>query len=263
MPANLLPIFVKLADRPCLVVGAGEIAASKIASLVQSGARIAVIAPRANPEVQNLAANGKLQWSQREFAAADLDGIFLVIAATSDAEVNRAVFEEAQRRGILCNSVDDPPHCDFYFAAVVRRGDLQIAISTAGESPAVAQRLRRQLDETLDESVGDWLRLVGALRREIMATHTPSEDRKRLLHLLAYIEFVDSEDGSERTLKPPSLALHLEPHNAETLTNDSRQGTASAVPKGVSYPRVLTPEVQSTIGHPINQAGSSYPGVKQ
>ncbi|MGA8221648.1 MAG: bifunctional precorrin-2 dehydrogenase/sirohydrochlorin ferrochelatase, partial [Candidatus Acidiferrales bacterium] len=144
MPANLLPIFVKLADRPCLVVGAGEIAAAKIASLLESGARVTVVAPRANAEVQNLAAAGKLKWSPREFARAELDGIFLVIAATSDPEVNRAVFLEAQRRGILVNSVDDPPHCDFYFAAVVRRGDLQIAISTAGESPAVAQRLRQE-----------------------------------------------------------------------------------------------------------------------
>jgi siroheme synthase-like protein len=217
MPANLLPIFVKLADRACLVVGAGAVATSKIASLLESGARIMVVAPRANPETQQLAAAGKLRWSEREFAPADLDGIFLVIAATSDSQVNRAVFEEARQRGILCNSVDDPPNCDFYFSAVVRRGDLQIAISTAGESPAVAQRLRQELDASLDESAGHWLRLIGALRREILATHTPSEARKRLLHLLAHIEFVDSEDGCERTLKPPSLALRLNPREAESV----------------------------------------------
>jgi siroheme synthase-like protein len=217
MPANLLPIFVKLADRPCLVIGAGTVAAAKIASLLESDARVTVVAPRANAEVQDLAVAGKLRWSPREFAPADLDGIFLVIAATSDPQVNRAVYLEAQRRGILVNSVDDPPNCDFYFAAVVRRGDLQIAISTAGESPAVAQRLRQELDESLDASAGDWLRLIGALRRGIMAKHPPSEERKRLLHLLAYSEIFESEDGGTRNLKPPSAALRLHLREAEPV----------------------------------------------
>jgi len=220
MPANLLPIFVKLAGRPCLVVGAGAVAASKIASLLETGARVTVVAPRANSEVQALAAAGKLVWTEREFAPDDLDGISLVIAATSDAAINRAVFLEAQSRGILCNCVDDPPNCDFYFAAVVRRGDLQIAVSTAGESPAVAQRLRDELDATLDESVGDWLRLIGALRRKIMAKHPPSEERKRLIHMLAYTEIFESEDGSVRKLTPPSAALHLLPREPESANRD-------------------------------------------
>ena len=221
MPANLLPIFVKLADRRCLVAGAGTIAAAKIASLLESGARVTVVAPHANPEVHSLAAAGKLEWLPREFAPNDLEGIFLVIAATSDAAANRAVYLEAQRCGILCNSVDDPPHCDFYFAAVVRRGDLQIAISTAGESPAVAQRLRRELDESLDQSAGEWLRLIGSLRREILSKRPPSDDRKRLLHLLAYSEIYESEDGSTRTLKPPSAALDLHLREASEIETEA------------------------------------------
>jgi len=217
MPANLLPIFVKLEGRPCLVVGAGTVAASKIASLLESGARISVVAPHANSELRDLAAARKVAWAPREFSPADLDGIFLVIAATSDPAVNRAVFLEAQGRGILCNSVDDPPNCDFYFSAVVRRGDLQIAISTAGESPAVAQRLRDELDASLDQFAGDWLRLIGALRREIMAKHPPSEERKRLLHLLAYTEIYESENGSVRKLKPPSAGLRGRLRQAKTV----------------------------------------------
>ena len=90
----------------------------------------------------------------RRFDPSDLDGNFVVIAATNDPEVNAAVYREAIRRGILCNSVDDPPHCDFFFGSVVRRGDLQIAISTAGESPAVAQRLRREIDGQLPHDLG-------------------------------------------------------------------------------------------------------------
>jgi precorrin-2 dehydrogenase / sirohydrochlorin ferrochelatase len=188
MPASLFPLFLKLEGRPCFVVGAGAIAASKISSLIEAGARVTVVAPRASDELRRLAEDGKFRWLERTYEAGDLDGVFLVIAATSDSAVNRAVFLDAQRLGILCNAVDDPPHCDFYFPAVVRRGDLQIAISTAGQSPALAQRLRREFEEVFDESAGEWVRFVGDLRREILATHPPSEERKQLLVELAYSE---------------------------------------------------------------------------
>jgi precorrin-2 dehydrogenase/sirohydrochlorin ferrochelatase len=179
-------MFTKLEGRTCLAVGAGAIAAAKVRSLLEGGASVTVVAPKAIAEIKRLATSGKVKWLRREFTADDLDGALLVIAATSLSDVNRAVFLKAQRRGILCNAVDDPPNCDFYFPAVVRRGDLQIAISTAGESPALAQRLRCELEECLDESVGDWVRLVGTLRRKILASHAPSDERKRLLHLLAH-----------------------------------------------------------------------------
>lgn len=209
MPPSLLPIFVKLVDRRCLVVGAGTIAAAKITVLLESGARITVVAPHANSEVRDLAAAGKLRWLERAFQPDDLAGSFLAITATSDPEVNRAVFSEAEHRDILCNSVDDPPHCDFYFSAVVRRGALQIAISTAGESPAVAQRFREEIDENLDECVGDWLRLVGDARRRIMTKQPPSEERKRLLHLLAYSEFCESEDCAPKEFTAATATAHL------------------------------------------------------
>jgi uroporphyrin-III C-methyltransferase/precorrin-2 dehydrogenase/sirohydrochlorin ferrochelatase len=128
---------------------------------------------------------GRLEWIQRRFEIADLDGNFMVIAATGDAEVNAAVYRGAVECGILVNSVDDPPHCDFYFGSVVSRGALQIAISTAGESPAIAQRLRREIDEQLPEDAGPWLEELGGLRREILATHPRDESRRLLLHQLA------------------------------------------------------------------------------
>ena len=198
MAPPLLPIFVKLSGRQCLVVGAGSVGAAKIAALLEAGARVTVVAPEANLEVRELAAAGKLRWRPRPFRPLDLDGQFLVIAATPAREVNHAVFAEAQTRGILCNAVDDPPNCDFYFSAVVRRGDLQVAVSTAGESPAVAQMLRNEIEAALDESVGDWLSAVGDARREIMATHPPSDERKRALHLLAHTELCTDEHCSER-----------------------------------------------------------------
>ncbi len=182
---SLLPVFLKLDGRRCLVVGAGSVALDKIVSLLKTGLRLRVIAPIARTEIRQLAIEGRLEWIQRHFELDDLDGNFLVIAATDSAEVNAAVYQGAVERGILSNSVDDPPHCDFYFGSVVSRGALQIAISTAGESPAFAQRLRREIDEQLPEDLGPWLESLGRLRREVLVTQPPSESRKLLLHQLA------------------------------------------------------------------------------
>jgi precorrin-2 dehydrogenase / sirohydrochlorin ferrochelatase len=185
MAAPLFPVFIKLADRPCLVVGAGEIALAKIYSLMQSSARITVVAPEAKSAIREMARSGRLVWNKRKYQPSDLAGAFLAIAGTSDFALNHEVFVEAERRGILCNAVDDPPNCDFYFPAIVRRGDLQIAISTAGESPAFAQKLRCALENALDFNVGDWLAAIGQIRRDILASYPASEARKRALHVLA------------------------------------------------------------------------------
>ena len=185
---SLFPIFLKLAARPCVVVGAGNIAESKIESLLTSEASVTVIAPDALPRVQAWAASGELTWKQREYRAGDLAGAFLVVAGTATAAVNRAVYAEATAANILCNAVDDPPFCDYYFPSVVRRGELQIAISTAGESPALAQRLRKEINAQLPLDTGEWLMELGRLRREVTAVEPVGEDRKLLLHQLAHRE---------------------------------------------------------------------------
>ena len=182
---NLQPIFLKLDGRPGLLVGAGNVALEKLTTLLTTGVRLRVIAPEAKAEVRQLASEGKLELIERRFRIEDLNGNFLVIAATDDPEVNATVYRESVSRGILVNSVDDPPHCDFYFGSVVRRGDLQVAISTAGESPAAAQQLRREIEEQLPDDVGPWLTQVGQLRREILAAHPAGEERKALLHRIA------------------------------------------------------------------------------
>lgn len=197
MKPALFPVFLKLAGRACLVVGAGPIAESKIASLLDSGAQVTVVAPAATGEIQRLAASRRIRWIPRKFALADLNRVFLVVAAASDRDVNRAAFHEAVERGILCNSVDDPPNCDFYFPAVVRRGPLQIAISTSGESPALAQRIRREIEDSLDAAFGDWVEEIGERRHEIIAAVPSSDQRKRLLHRLAH-----SEPGVEQEPEP-------------------------------------------------------------
>ncbi|MGO8935435.1 MAG: siroheme synthase CysG [Terracidiphilus sp.] len=190
--SGLLSIFLKLEGRPALLVGAGTVALEKIGSLLKTGLRLRVIAPEARAEIRQLAAEGKLEWVQREFEPADLDGNFIVIAATDVPEVNAAVYRGAVARGVPCNSVDDIPNCDFFFGSVVSRGDLQIAISTAGESPAVAQRLRREIDEQLPQDLGPWLAKLGELRREVLATQPRGEERRLLLHELAQRQICES-----------------------------------------------------------------------
>jgi len=178
-------MFLKLEGRRCLVVGAGTVAAGKISNLLLSGAEVRVVAPSANGAVREWERTGAIRWENREFSPADLDRAFLVIVATSSKEVNQAVFREAQSRKVLCNVVDDPEHCDFYYPAVVRRGQLQIAISTAGESPALAQKLRRELEIQFGPEYETWVEQLGRVRRELFAQDIDAEERRRKLHKLA------------------------------------------------------------------------------
>jgi precorrin-2 dehydrogenase/sirohydrochlorin ferrochelatase len=197
---SLFPIFLKLTNRPCIVIGAGHLAESKIESLQAANARVTVIAPEARDRIVAMADSGELTWHQRDYAAGDLTGQFLVVAATNVPAVNRAVFAEAESAGILINAVDDPPFCDFYFPSVVRRGDLQIAISTAGHSPALAQRLRKEINALLPLDTGDWLAELGNLRREVLQLEPLNDARKELLHQLASREVCGYDSCPSRTL---------------------------------------------------------------
>jgi uroporphyrin-III C-methyltransferase/precorrin-2 dehydrogenase/sirohydrochlorin ferrochelatase len=227
---NLLPIFLKLDGRRGLVVGAGTVALEKIGSLLKTGLRLRVVAPEATSEIRQLAADGRIEWISRSFETADLDGNFLVIAATDSPEVNAAVYRGAVERGILANSVDDPPHCDFYFGSVVSRGKLQIAISTAGESPAFAQRLRREIDAQLPADLGPWLEDLGRLRRHILSTHPPGEARKALLHRLAHREICDFATR-------PSRQMAFAPHADQSAEST---GKVYLVGAGPGDPDLLT-----------------------
>jgi precorrin-2 dehydrogenase/sirohydrochlorin ferrochelatase len=188
---EMFPIFFKLQGRPCLVVGAGTIAAPKITSLLRAGGVVTVVAPQAQPEVETQAHADELVWHAREFVSSDLEGMFLVVAATDLRAVNHSVAEAARAQNVLCNSVDDPPDCDFFYPSVVRRGDLQIAISTAGKSPALAQRLREEVDELLPADTGAWLDQLGETRLKMLETIPAGEERKQALHLLARRESCD------------------------------------------------------------------------
>lgn len=198
MSAPLLPLFLKLEARHCLVVGGGAVALQKVSSLLECAARVTVLAPEACEAIRQLAADDRLVWQQSRYQGEPLAQYHLVIAASDDPQVNHRVYEDAVAAGVLANAVDDPPYCDFYFGSVVRRGSLQIGISTAGESPALAQRLRLQLESMLDDAIGPWLQRLGELRRDVLAARPPGKERNELLRTLASRDVCDAASCPSR-----------------------------------------------------------------
>jgi len=181
----MFPMFLKLDGRRCLVVGAGSVAEGKIRGLLDAGASVQVVAPKAVRQIQKWAWEGVLGLKPHRFEPADLDQVSLVVAATSSRRTNSRVFKEARLRNVLCNAVDDPANCDFYYPAVVNRGDLQIAISTNGRSPALAQRLRHELEEQFGPEYENWVAELGREREQLTAQMPNTESRRKLLHELA------------------------------------------------------------------------------
>ena len=182
---SLFPMFMKLTGRQCLVVGAGKVGEPKIGGLIDTGAQIRVVAIEATQVVREWARAGKVELELRAFTANDLDGAFLAIVATASRNLNDLVYREAQRRGVLCNVVDVPEYCDFFYPAVVRRGDLQIAISTSGQSPSLAQKLRQQLERQFGPGYELWIAELGETRRLILASELDRDRKQDLLHSLA------------------------------------------------------------------------------
>jgi precorrin-2 dehydrogenase/sirohydrochlorin ferrochelatase len=178
-------MFLKLAGQPCLVVGAGAVAESKISGLLDAAAKVRVVAPEATEQVRSWAAARAIEWLARSCEPTDLDGMFLVVAATDSRELHENLHAEARARGVLCNVVDVPELCDFYYPAVTQRGALQIAVSTSGQSPALAQRLRKELEEQFGPEYEAWLQQLGEERAKLFAANMDPEERKRLLHDLA------------------------------------------------------------------------------
>lgn len=182
---SLFPMFLKLEGKQCLVVGAGRIGEEKIGGLLETGARIRVIALDATPVVREWARAEAIELELRHFQSDDLRGAFLSIVATSSRTLNERIYREAEQLGVLCNVVDVPDLCDFFYPSVVRRGDLQIAISTAGQSPSLAQKLRQQLEKQFGPAYTDWVAELGATRKLILASDLDKERKLDLLHSLA------------------------------------------------------------------------------
>lgn len=161
------PAFLDLTGRSCVVIGGGEVAERKAGALLKAGARVTVVSPESTAELSRLAERGKIAWRRRLYQPGDLEGAWLAIAATDDPAANQAVAQEAEERHVLLNVVDEPALCGFIAPSVVQRGDLTIAISTSGKSPAMARRVREEMERWLPPEYGELLDLAAEVREAL------------------------------------------------------------------------------------------------
>lgn len=200
------PVFLKLEGRPCVVVGGGPVAEGKVASLVECGARVTVVAPQVTARIEAWARDGGIRLVRRAYREGDLEGAVLAIAATDDPATNRQVWDEGERRGVWLNAVDDPDHCHFIAPAVYRSGDLTVAVSTGGRCPALAVRVRDRIARLLGPEYGRLVALLGSIREEVQRRVPDPQVRKRVWYslvdsrALAYLRRGDAE-GARRCVE--------------------------------------------------------------
>ena len=200
--------LVHLGDARCIVVGGGRVAARKVAALREAGVRPVVISPALCGSLQRLAQSGEIQVIERAYRHGDLDGARVVIAATDDSATNEAVYDEAVSLGCLVNVVDDPARCSFYVPAIVRRGELTISISTGGQSPALARRLREALEMQFDAAYGPYLSLLGELRPVVQDRVAGSAQRRDLWAALLDSDILELvRDGAHQAARRRALQI--------------------------------------------------------
>lgn len=185
------PAILDLVGRKALVVGAGKVGEGKIRGLLNGGATVKVVSLEATPQVQQWGKKGSIELELRHYEDADLEGCFVVIAATERTETNEQVYAGAERRNMLCNVVDVPRLCNFILPSIMRRGDLAIAVSTAGASPALARKIRLELEDRYGEGYDVALELLGSLREELKARYPDPRHRKILFERIVYSDFMD------------------------------------------------------------------------
>ncbi len=191
------PVFIDLERKPCLVIGGGRMGEERIQGLLDAGAEVTLISPRATERLSALAEEGKIRWLRREYAGGDAVGFFLVIIACRMRGGNRGVFEEAERLGALVNSVDDPECCRFFHPSVHRQGDLVIAVSTSGKCPALAVKIREQLAAEFGPEYAELLRMAGELREKVKHTLPDFEQRRRFWRQLLESPILDDIRAGE------------------------------------------------------------------
>jgi siroheme synthase-like protein len=177
-----IPFYIaclRLSGRRCVVIGGGEVGLEKVEGLLACDADVTLVAPEVQPELAQLALEGSIQWEQREYHSRDLDGALIAIAATNDTDLNIRVFEDAEARSMLVNVVDVPPLCNFILPAIVRTGSLAVAISTAGASPALAKRMKREIAELFGQPYANLAILLNEARGWAKATLPTYQDRKQ------------------------------------------------------------------------------------
>ena len=184
MRMRYYPICLDIQNRNCLVVGGGSVGTRKVITLLNCGATVTVVSPAASEHLQELANNGSIILKNRTFRFSDLAGMFLVCSATDNQELNRQIHAKAEDLGLLCNVADRPEVCNFILPSIVNRGDLIIAISTSGQSPALAKKLRQDLQKVFGNEYAEFLKLMGAVRKKLLSRDHRPEAHKHLFEQL-------------------------------------------------------------------------------
>ncbi|MCX5882761.1 MAG: bifunctional precorrin-2 dehydrogenase/sirohydrochlorin ferrochelatase [Deltaproteobacteria bacterium] len=179
------PVNLDVRHHSCLVVGGGAVGTRKVRTLLDCGAVVTVVSPEVTNQIFDLAQENRISLKQRPYQASDLDGVFLVIGATDNKDLNRAIHDDARKQGKLCNIADQPDLCNFILPSIIERGDLIIAISTSGKSPAFARRLRKQLEAQFGPEYAEFLKLMGAMRKILLErTRDPEAHRQVFVSLI-------------------------------------------------------------------------------
>ena len=180
------PVYLDIRDRHCLVVGGGSVGTRKVKTLLVCGGRVTVISPTVSASLDTLVRSGRVELKQRAYSQSDLEGVFLVIGATDDQDLNRRISADAARKNLLCNIADRPEICNFVLPSIVNRGDLTISISTAGKSPAMAKQVRKELEQQFGPEYANVLRLMGAVRKKLLRQKHEPEAHKPLFEKLIH-----------------------------------------------------------------------------
>lgn len=195
---SFYPIYINLLNKSCLIVGGGIVAQRKVENLLEYGASITLVSPQITPIIKQYEQSGVIKVVERNFEAQDLDYVFMVFIATNDSEVNRYIAELCVSKQILVNAVDDPPNCDFFVPAVVKRGSLAIAISTTGKSPLLARQIKEDLENIYSEEYSEYVDLLGEYR-EMIKNSIPDINKRRLaLAALIDLEILEGLKAGER-----------------------------------------------------------------
>ena len=213
------PVYLNLKARRVLVIGGGEVAERKIESLLESGASVLVVSPAVTPAIASLSEQKKIEIRYRSYIPGDCSGASLVFSATGDPEVSRAVYQEATALGVFINTADQPDRCSFIMPAVVRRGDIGVAISTNGTSPALASRLRQKISELIGPEYARLSELLSRIRPEIRSKVHTEEQRKDLHYRIIDSEIVSLLKQDDRARAEQRLKEIIEDFMCETREN--------------------------------------------
>ncbi len=197
--AKYYPIFLNLEKKRCLVIGGGKVAERKVQNLLRAGARVTVVAPEITEKLSLLAEKGEIEYRPARYQPGTLKDYFLAVAATDDRKENQQLFREAERLGVLFNAVDQPENCNFIFPAVVRRGDLQISISTSGASPALAREIRKFLQELFKDSIASFITGLREFRQKLLERgEDPAQNEEYSQRVNSWKKYLRGEILSEK-----------------------------------------------------------------